>query len=285
MSRYVNRHVSQYAAGNSTVTRRTGCTWTSGVNGLDASTGGKVQRTPDQLHALVKPSEETNPDYPGWSIADLDKAMARLDVPFTNRSGQGWDAVLAEGAKGKYLVIQGDSDRFGNNTCSGKYDGDHCIGVHPDTKTDPDGSIWWWINDPICPTGRWERDTIIRAYAQKLAQNVYFGSFDVPVPQVEPDPVNPPDGTRASMAIRYAPTITSDHSMHLVKGQALYAAPGGARVTVMQESGDVPYLGLAPAYRGKKWRAVLVTTKGVYVDGVARPTVLYVPGDAGVVKE
>ncbi len=56
-------------------------------------------------------------------------------------------------------------------------------------------------------------------------------------------------------------------------------------MTVMQESGDVPYLGLAPAYRGKKWRAVLVTTKGVYVDGESRPTVLYVPDAAGDIKE
>ena len=184
MTRYRNRHVSQYAAGNSTVTKRTGCTWCSGTNGLDASTGGKVQRTPDQVHALVPSSQETNPAYPGWSIADLDHAMAKLDVPFTNRSGHGWAEVNAQRASGRYLAVQGDSDRFGNNTCSGAYDGDHCIGVHPDTKTDPDGTIWWWINDPICPSGRWERDTVIRAYAEKLSRSIYFGSFDVPVPQL-----------------------------------------------------------------------------------------------------
>lgn len=184
MTRYRNRHRSQYAAGSSKVTRRTGCTWTSGANGLDAATGGKVQRTPDQVHALVPSSAETNPAYPGWSIADLDRAMAKLLVPFTNRSGTGWAGVLTHRRAGRYLVVQGDSDRFGNATCSGAYDGDHAIGVHPDTKTDPDGTIWWWINDPICPAGRWERDTVIRAYAEKLSRSIYFGTFDVPVPEV-----------------------------------------------------------------------------------------------------
>lgn len=284
MTLYVPVHRSQYAAGSSAVTRRTGCTWTSGANGVDAISGGRKRPTPDAIHALVSSAEESNPAYPGWSMRDLVLAMSRYGVTLVNRSGDGWAAVVAWLKAGHYVVLQGDSDQFGNSTCSGTYEGDHAIGVHPNHRT-VDGVREWWINDPICPSGRWERESVLQRYAVKLAASCYFGTYSQPVPELEPDPVNPDPGTRASMAIRYVPPITSDATMHLVKGQALYAAPGGARVTVMQESGDVPYLGLAPAYRGKKWRAVLVTTKGVYVDGEARPTVLYVPDAAGDIKE
>lgn len=272
------------------ITRQSGCTWTSVAIGADAATGGQLDPSPDRVHALVDNDEETNPGSPGWSMVDADKAMRRLGVPFDDRSGDGWSALVSWLRAGHGVACQGDSDRFGNATCSGSYDGPHCIYIHPVSRV-VEGEREWLIHDPICKARRWEREAVLKAYATKLATSVYFGAFGQPVPRLEPDPVNPEPGARPTMVIRYVPVKTTPdgptltESMHLVKGQALYAAPGGARVTVMQESEDVPVVGLAPSYRGKAWRAVLITTKGVYADGEARPTVLYVPGNAGVVKE
>lgn len=198
---YLNAHRSQYQTGATVRTRHQGCTWTSLANGADASTGGKVNKTPDQVVALVLPSEETNPVTPGWSLDDADLAASRLGVPFEIRTG--WAALKAARAAGLYLLIPGDSDRFGNQTCSGAFDGDHCIGAHPATRSD--GA--WWIDDPICPTGRWELESVIRAYAEKFNPAVRFGVLTHPVPK----PV-----TRWNVTITgYTP---------------LYAKPGGVRV-------------------------------------------------------
>ncbi|HEY3544868.1 MAG TPA: hypothetical protein VGK17_02110 [Propionicimonas sp.] len=183
MTLYVPIHRSQYATGNSLVTRHSGCTWTSGCNGVDAISGGRKRPTPDLIHALVPNAQETNPTTPGWSMPDLVRAMSLYGVGFANRSGDGWAAVLAWLKAGHYVVLQGDSDQFGNATCSGSFDGDHAIGVHPNNRT-VDGQREWWINDPICPAGRWEREAVLQRYAVKLAASVYFGVFSQPVPSV-----------------------------------------------------------------------------------------------------
>lgn len=178
---YVGTHRSQYQVGVTNRTRREGCVWTTGSNGADASSGGRVNKTPDQVLALVLPYEETNPATLGWSLGDLHKAMTRLGVPFELRSG--WVEVENAHRAGHYVSIPGDSDRFGNNTCSGAFDGDHNIGAHPASRTNPEGVIEWWIDDPICPRGRWESVATLRAYAQKFNPAVQFGVFLNPVPR------------------------------------------------------------------------------------------------------
>lgn len=183
MTLYVPIHRSQYGTGNSLVTRHSGCTWTSGANGIDAITGGRKRPTPDQIHALVSNAEESNPASPGWSMRDLVLAMSRYGVSLVNRSGHGWAAVLDALFTDHYVVLQGDSDQFGNATCSGTFDGDHAIGVHPNHML-KDGVRWWWINDPICPAGRWERESVLQRYAVKLNASVLFGYFLTPVPEV-----------------------------------------------------------------------------------------------------
>lgn len=180
---YLNDHRSQYQAGATTTTRRAGCTWTSVANGADAASGGRVKRTPDEVHALVKPSEETNAATPGWSLHDAELAAERLGVAFENRSGKGWAGVLAAWNAGLYVVLQGDSDRFGDATCSGDFDGDHAIGGGPAFRV-VDGRRQRWIDDPICPSGRWEWESTLRAYAEKYAATIRFGVFVHPVPKV-----------------------------------------------------------------------------------------------------
>lgn len=278
---YVPEHWSQYDPGCSAVTHHTGCTWTTGATGVDAISGGSKRPTPDQIHALVKPFEESNPAYPGWSMHDLALAMSRYGVSLVDRSGTGWSAVVAALETGHYVALQGDSDQFGNATCSGAYDGNHCAGVHPNHKTEA-GERWWWVNDPICPAGRWERESVLKRYAVKLWSSILFGVFSQPVPAVEPKPVNPTPGKGdTNVTIRYATAVTSTTRMRLAKGQRLYASPGGRAVTAMSRTAPVPHIGLA----APGWRAVLIGTAAGYPDGQSHKTVLYVPAAAGEVTK
>lgn len=177
MTRYVNAHEWQYARTNSDRTRKSGCTWLAGACGADASTGGRVNPTPDAVLAKVKPSEETSPATPGWSMGDLALAMSRLGVPFEDRSGKGWAGVVAARKAGQYVVLQGDSDRFADG-CSGAFDGDHAVGIHPDN----DRLGRWRIDDSICLTATYQGEAVLRAYAEKFAPSVRFGVFLDPVP-------------------------------------------------------------------------------------------------------
>jgi hypothetical protein len=279
MTFYVQPHRSQYEAGASTITRRSGCTWTSGVNGIAAVSGGRYQPTPDQLHDLLRSSDEQFPATPGWSLKDLVRATARYGVTLTEHTGEGWYAVLTALATDHYVVLQGDSDQFGNATCSGSFDGDHAIGVHPWSKV-VDGERWRWIDDPICPTGRWEREAVLGRYAAKFWSAIRFAVFFQPVPQVR---VAEPAPGGHNVAIRYA-TANATTTMALAKGQALYERPGGDVVTHMSAAAKVPHVGKAGSVNGKPWRAVVVATRWSYGDGLAHRTVLYVPASAGKVS-
>ena len=176
---YLNPHVdqfdgSEYAGEN--------CTPTTGANGANASTGGSVHLTGAQVRHLVPCGQETNPNDPGWSLGDLDLAMSRAHVPFLVRSGQGWSTLVNSHKGGFYLALQGDSDQFSNATCSGKFNGDHCIGIHPATRISG-GVEQWWIDDPICNTGRWESRAVIQRYGQKLLAEPSLRRVHVPGPE------------------------------------------------------------------------------------------------------
>ncbi len=79
----------------------------------------------------------------------------------------GWDKECMEGNEDRFCEGGNHSEyvliddwmiklRGCDVTISGAFDGDHCIGVHPATKS-VGGVTFWWIDDPLCPTGRWER--------------------------------------------------------------------------------------------------------------------------------
>lgn len=177
---YVNDHESQYGQDRSPRTRSSGCTWTSGANGADASTGGRVDPEPDVVLATVARHEETNPMSPGWSLDDLALAMSRLSVPFVTRSGT-WSQLRADHDHGYYIVLQGDSDVFPSG-CSGAFDGDHAIGIHPDDSSDD-----WLIDDPICDASRRETESVLERYATKFSgsSTIRYGVFTRPVPGSE----------------------------------------------------------------------------------------------------
>lgn len=180
---YINAHRTQYDGVPHNISA--GCTWTSLANGADAATGGRVSRTPSQVHALVPNDKETNPATPGWSIPDAVAAAAKLGVPLLERTGRGWAAVVDAWNRGLEVLLQGDSDQFGDGTCSGKFNGDHALVVHPAFRI-VDGRRQRWIDDPICPTGRWEYESVLRAYAAKLSAGIRVAIFTTPVPKVTP---------------------------------------------------------------------------------------------------
>ena len=181
---YLNPHKSQLGGTNSAITRSSGCTWTAAANGVNASTGGKQNPSPDAVHNLVKRTEETTPETPGWSLYDVDKAMTRISpaVGYEVRK-TGWVGVESALDAGHYVVLQGDSDQFSDATCSGKFNGDHAIGVHPQR----DSLGRQLINDGICSSGRYESRAVLRRYAEKLWPTVRFGVFTTKVPSTEDD--------------------------------------------------------------------------------------------------
>lgn len=257
MTLYLNAHSSQYAPDASTITHRAGCTWTSVANGVDASTGGRLRPTPDQVHAMVPNAEETSPTTPGWSIPDAVKAARRLGVELVDRSGDGWGAALLQLEAGHYLLLQGDSDVF-TGGCSGEFDGPHAIGIHPRHK-DEDGERWWWINDPICQTGRWERESVLRAYAEKLSAGIRFASFTLLVPAVAaPKPPAKPVVLRHGARKLAKPVAKRIHVARGRKANVRTAPRTTARV-------------VAHRARGEKFTAWQVTTdKGQRLAGSAR---------------
>ena len=94
-----------------------------------------------------------------------------------------WSLILKVLDSGRGIALQGDSDRFADNTCSGAFDGDHAIYVHPDKN-----GTKRLIGDPICRDWRWEEESVLRAYAQKLWGSVIkFGVFLAVIPEVPDD--------------------------------------------------------------------------------------------------
>lgn len=213
---YYNQHESQYGADRSLRTRQSGCTWTSLANGVDYATRGVKDPEPDSILSLVRIVEETNPATPGWSLADAKLAMDRLGVPFENRSGQGWLGVLQARSDGLGIVLQGDSDRFGNNTCSGAFDGDHAIFVHPVLLADGR----WRIDDPICSTFRTETESVLRSYAEKFDASISFGVF-----------TEKPDMVKVT---KYGPW-----TVDIAVGKQLYDLAGNPLIKVARAQNDI----------------------------------------------
>lgn len=171
---YQGRHRTQFDGG---ALAGENCTPTSGANGARCATGGAVDRSGTQIRSLVARSEETNPATAGWSLTDLDLAMSRISVPFSIGTG-GWDGLRSVRASGRGTALQGDSDQF-TTGCSGAFDGNHCIYVHPETNS----SGLWLIGDPICSDWRWEHESVLKAYASKFNSNISYGVFTTPVPK------------------------------------------------------------------------------------------------------
>lgn len=234
------------------------CGPTSIANGANTVTAGGISKTGAQVRSLVKRWEETNPQTPGWSIPDCIKAAARLGLVLLDRTNYGWAALVDALDRDQYVVVQGDSDQFGNGTCSGAFNGPHMIGIHPAKRTVA-GGVQRWINDPICPEGRWEFESVLRRYAEKLHQSVWFAVFARAVPVgVPPKPAKDTDGNLAPAEIGTKP---SGATMWVVTGQLhqLFGLvrsvryPLGVLRPVYSGSGSFTFTAWAGDNASKRW--------------------------------
>lgn len=257
MTLYVQPHRSQFEAGQTNTTRCCGCTWCAGANGVGATTGGKRKPSPDEVHRHLANSEETSPATPGWSLVDLARALDRMGITFTNRGGDGWAAAVAAAEAGHYIVLQGDSDEFSNATCSGVFDGDHAVGWHPKHK-DEGGARWWWVDDPVCSTGRWERESTLKRYAQNLNPDVQFGVFAAVVPEI-PKPPPPPPPVHLHYGAHRLPHAQSKR-VHV---------PAGHRARVRRAPRTTAHI-VRTLANGHRFVAYQVTTKGQQLAGSSK---------------
>lgn len=253
--RYLNPHKTQF---DGSPLAGENCTPTSGANGANAATGGKVNRSGGSIRSLVPRGQETDPGNPGWSIPDLDKAMARLGVPYENQSGRGWAAVIFALNLGKYVTMQGDSDRFSNSTCSGAFNGNHCIGVHPASRV-VNLRRQRWIDDPICKTGRWEYESVIHAYAAKISPTIHYGVFTTAVPKATGTPTPP-----VVVTLKYGGTKLSPAQVKRI------AVPAGQKANVRQRPTTAAALATAAPKtlaNGSTFTAYQVTKTGQLLAG------------------
>lgn len=195
---YQGNHRTQFDGG---ALQSSNCVPASLRDAAEAVSAGNVIRSPSQVRALLKISEETNPATPGWSIADADKAASRLGITFTPAAGP-WSSLRALRSQGRFIILQGDSDVF-TDGCSGSFDGPHCIALPPLDHSDGR----WRIGDPLCRDWRWETEAKIKSYAGRLAGvgNAWYGYTDA-VPNVLPD-----TSTGDEMTVVTPVTITTGH--------------------------------------------------------------------------
>lgn len=226
------------------------CVPTSGANGARASSGGKVDDSGGQVHALVPKSQETDPHTAGWSLEDLDRAMGKLGVGFEIRHGTFVDVLVALDA-GHIVALQGDSDQFPNGTCSGVFNGNHCVAVHPGRYSD--GSRL--LADPICKQRRPETEAVLKHYVEKFAGGtaIRFGLFTTPVPLL----ANPPAATPQESKVKVTATVYQEWTAQPTHGVLRATPDRAAPITATLPAGTV-VVSRAEAEdpHGNHWRLV-----------------------------
>lgn len=203
------------------------CTPASGADGLAATTQGRISLSGGQLRSYLPRSDETNPETPGWSLQDLAEAIRRLPatwkVPvFTPHSGP-WPEVMAALSAGFFIVLPGDSEEFADGTCSGAYNGDHAVGLHPLMAANP----YIELGDPICNSWRRESAAVLQRYAENLSgPRVRYGTFASPVPKTAPAlyTLHIVEGTREILTANFSGSCISSWTKRPWGGKAS-AAP------------------------------------------------------------
>lgn len=154
--------------------RNGNCTACACALGLEDHTGGRIKAGGGGLrHKLSNPEGS----IPGVGLnlhTDMKQAWAAYGQTLENRTGRGWPAVESAKTERRGIMLQGDSDRFPNDDCSGNFNGTHCIYIPNIPEKIIDGKPCWYIHDSICDQGHWEEVTHIKSYAQKLSSSIFF---------------------------------------------------------------------------------------------------------------
>lgn len=167
MERFEGRFRTQYDDGP---LETENCTPASLAMALSQVSEGRINMSGTQVRALIKKNEEVDPKSAGWALADIDLAMNRLPTKGFATSVRAskkstWARLVELRSEGRGIVLQGDSSKFDNTTCSGAFNGPHCVYVSPIDDDDGD----WRLGDPVCSKWRWETAKVLRAYAESFA--------------------------------------------------------------------------------------------------------------------
>lgn len=251
------------------------CTPTSGANGIRASTGGRLDKSGAQVRTYVRQDEETSPGTPGWSLTDLKLACSRIGAPFTI-GHEGWAGVLRALGNRQFVVLQGDSEEFPNGTCSGVFDGDHAVGIHPDLVPDNANLL---LADPICRQRRWESATTLRRYAANFRDSISYGYFLSPVPIIR-SPVAVTNGwVRVNGAwwmydVNGNPATGYDSTTRTAKVTKGFSASIGRIIEETADGKPIKWGG-----RARVWGEILPPSayKDTWVDLLDEPNVRYFP--------
>lgn len=167
------QHVDQY---DGSTFANENCAPTSAANGARVATDGKTNLNGAQVRALLPKEQEVNPATPGWVIADVDRAMAKIGVNFNIGTG-GWAGVI-NAHNQKFPIVISGVNRVFTTGCSGQFNGTHTSVIYPESHSD---GLRWMYGDPICEKARWESIALIKKYAEGYSMAIAFGYFPLPV--------------------------------------------------------------------------------------------------------
>ncbi len=269
---------------------------------LDRSSGGRIRVSGSHVRAQTG-------DWSGGLTLDEVRYVDNADygIPTSQDNSHDWaDLPRASAHRGFILLIRYEVLVGTQFDCfKGNFSGNHAIWVN---NRNPGGS--WHACDPGADGRAWKPhhpvprgymdypDSLLRKAAGLLVTDfaghrlgagqaqVLFSTPDADVVTNPPDHIIPhvvldgPVTSEVNVMIAPAWGTTSTHQMALAKGQPCFSHPGGKKVTSMSAAKAVPFVGHA----GVGWNAVLIGTAVPYKDHAVRPTVLYVPADAGPIS-
>jgi hypothetical protein len=237
-----------------------GCGLASGAMAADYTTGGRCTASEAQMRAACG-----IPDRPGISdpttAAAVHRALVTLCPGISAEIVRlDWSAFMARLRVGYGAVLNGMCGKLpAHYRRWDDYTGPHSVFVMGD------GTGLWWM-DPLAPAG-WEGEHIISASARAFAE-----AFANPVQAILVPPPIAQEGTEPMISAGGL-TITSSHVLPIKAGARIHSRPGSDESFSAKAAIRPPYIGKAAG-----WNAVLINTGNVYLDKVARPTVLYVQG-------
>lgn len=167
------------------------CSLETGAMLLDFHTAGRISIWGGELQAalglttaqLAGTAPRADGTYhKGASIKDVQRAWTAYGETLTNKTGDGWAAVIAALNAGEGVMLQGDYDQFSLATrCQDNFLGHHAILTLPEKQ-----GTAWLTGDPLCSDFKYVEEAELRAYATKLSSAIYFATASEGQPAQEP---------------------------------------------------------------------------------------------------
>lgn len=250
---YRAAHVSQK---DGTPLQFANCRMAVGATHLDFHTNGAETSTGAAMRSYQF-------DQSGGTDADdLRRAWERgYGETLVIRNGRYWDALLIDRAKGWFLEVDiwyADlADR-----CQQSANFGHTIGIAPETRADG----FWLVSDPLCSGYKWMHPDAIRKAVQSWGNRVVRANLSNPPIYYTTSEVATVDTINTSGYIESSKVATTKVGSYWWYDNDCKLS--GAQFT---KATKLPFVGATK----EATRAVIVSTKLPYPDGVARPTIVY----------